>query len=40
MEIANANNAKIDISGFDQGIYFFKIISEGNTIQTGKLIKE
>ncbi len=39
-QIINTNNFKIDISGFNKGIYFFKIISLDNTLQTGKLIKE
>ncbi|MBA3707161.1 MAG: T9SS type A sorting domain-containing protein, partial [Bacteroidetes bacterium] len=36
----NASSTIIDIAKFNPGIYFFKIISTGNSYQTGKLIKE
>ncbi|MBA3705180.1 MAG: T9SS type A sorting domain-containing protein [Bacteroidetes bacterium] len=38
--ISNVSNTKIDISGLEPAIYFYKIINDGNTSQTGKLIKE
>ena len=39
-QIANSSDTKIDLSGFNNGIYFYKIINQDNILQTGKLIKE
>nr|MBA3705908.1 T9SS type A sorting domain-containing protein [Bacteroidota bacterium] len=33
-------DAQIDISGWDQGIYFYRISKEGSIIQAGKFIKK
>lgn len=36
----NVNTTTIDISGLQQGIYFMKVISDGNIIDTVKIIKD
>ncbi|MBA3723221.1 MAG: Ig-like domain-containing protein [Parachlamydiaceae bacterium] len=39
-QLISANETKIDISGFSQGIYFFKITENHATVSCGKLIKK
>jgi hypothetical protein len=39
-QLLQTGNTKIDLSGFNRGMYFFKIISGDRAFQTGKLIKE
>ncbi|MBA3704483.1 MAG: T9SS type A sorting domain-containing protein [Bacteroidetes bacterium] len=39
-QIVNDHTIKIDISEFKKGIYFFKIMMEGNSVRIGKFIKE
>jgi hypothetical protein len=36
-QLVNEGNTKIDLSGFNQGIYFFRIMSEDNLLQTGRV---